>query len=53
VANGSHQTTDGASLKGEAREAYVEAMFDRISTPYDRLNRVISLGATRLGAASR
>ena len=41
---GAHETTDGASLQGEAREAYVEAMFDRISAPYDRLNRIISLG---------
>ncbi len=39
-----HQTTTGAGLQGAAREAYVEKMFDRISTPYDKLNRIISLG---------
>ena len=42
---GAHETTDGASLQGEAREAYVEAMFDRISAPYDRLNRIIAVSS--------
>lgn len=37
-------TVDGASLSGRAREVYVARMFDRISRPYDRLNRLISLG---------
>jgi len=34
----------GWQLKGAARESYVRAMFDTIAEPYDRLNRVISLG---------
>lgn len=35
---------DGWSLEGAAREDYVRRLFDRIAGPYDRLNRVISLG---------
>lgn len=38
---------DGTELKGRQREAWVAALFDRISGPYDRLNRVISLGRDR------
>lgn len=37
----------GARLRGREREAYVEALFDRIAAPYDRLNRIISLGRDR------
>lgn len=36
--------TDGSTLSGEDRERYVRNLFDRIARPYDRLNRVISLG---------
>ncbi len=35
---------EGSALSGPARDAYARAMFDRIAAPYDRLNRVISLG---------
>ena len=38
---------DGARLSGRERETYVGEMFDRIAVPYDRLNRVISLGRDR------
>jgi demethylmenaquinone methyltransferase/2-methoxy-6-polyprenyl-1,4-benzoquinol methylase len=33
-----------ARLTGAEKERYVRALFDRIATPYDRLNRRISLG---------
>ena len=36
--------SEGHELTGVARERYVESMFDGIAEPYDRLNRVISLG---------
>jgi demethylmenaquinone methyltransferase/2-methoxy-6-polyprenyl-1,4-benzoquinol methylase len=39
--------TGGARLAGRERETYVGGMFDRIAAPYDRLNRVISLGRDR------
>ncbi len=35
---------EGWHLTGDAREAYVRGLFDGIAEPYDRLNRVISLG---------
>jgi ubiquinone/menaquinone biosynthesis methyltransferase len=35
---------DGAALGGHDREAYVARLFDKIAGPYDRLNRLISLG---------
>ena len=35
---------DGSRLVGRDRERYVENLFDGIAAPYDRLNRVISLG---------
>jgi demethylmenaquinone methyltransferase / 2-methoxy-6-polyprenyl-1,4-benzoquinol methylase len=35
---------DGAALSGRDREAYVARLFDKIAGPYDRLNRLISLG---------
>ncbi len=38
---------DGAVLEGRDRERFVESLFDRIAAPYDRLNRVISLGRDR------
>lgn len=34
----------GHELTGTDRERYVESMFDGIAEPYDKLNRVISLG---------
>src|SRR6187455_3215340 len=34
----------GWDLSGAAREAYVRRLFDGIAAPYDRLNRLISLG---------
>lgn len=37
----------GWELSGVDRERYVERMFDGIAKPYDRLNRVISLGRDR------
>jgi demethylmenaquinone methyltransferase / 2-methoxy-6-polyprenyl-1,4-benzoquinol methylase len=37
-------TVDGAALQGRDREAYVARLFDKIAGPYDRLNRLISLG---------
>jgi demethylmenaquinone methyltransferase/2-methoxy-6-polyprenyl-1,4-benzoquinol methylase len=38
---------DGAALGGRDREAYVARLFDKIAGPYDRLNRLISLGRDR------
>jgi len=35
-----------AATKGEARRAYVRALFDRLAPRYDTLNLVISLGQT-------
>ncbi|MAG56824.1 MAG: hypothetical protein CMJ83_11075 [Planctomycetes bacterium] len=40
-------TSAGWELQGAARERYVGDLFDRIARPYDRLNRVISLGRDR------
>lgn len=40
-------TTDGALLSGKERERYVTALFNRIAGPYDRLNRIISMGRDR------
>jgi demethylmenaquinone methyltransferase / 2-methoxy-6-polyprenyl-1,4-benzoquinol methylase len=40
-------TVDGAALSGRDREAYVARLFDKIAGPYDRLNRLISLGRDR------
>jgi demethylmenaquinone methyltransferase/2-methoxy-6-polyprenyl-1,4-benzoquinol methylase len=40
-------TVDGAALSGRDREAYVARLFDKIALPYDRLNRLISLGRDR------
>ena len=37
----------GHHLTGVDRERYVESMFDGIAEPYDRLNRVISMGRDR------
>ncbi|MEE9395044.1 MAG: ubiquinone/menaquinone biosynthesis methyltransferase [Planctomycetota bacterium] len=34
----------GAGLKGDERESYVGTLFDKIAPPYDRLNRILSLG---------
>ncbi|MCB9832846.1 MAG: ubiquinone/menaquinone biosynthesis methyltransferase [Planctomycetes bacterium] len=36
--------SDGSTLAGSEKEAYVTGMFNRIARPYDRLNRLISLG---------
>ncbi len=41
------QATPGWEMAGARRERYVERMFDGIAGPYDRLNRVISLGRDR------
>lgn len=38
------ESTDGSLLQGPDRERYVRELFNRIAKPYDRLNRVISLG---------
>jgi demethylmenaquinone methyltransferase / 2-methoxy-6-polyprenyl-1,4-benzoquinol methylase len=35
---------DGSILTGAERERFVTGLFDRIAQPYDRLNRLISLG---------
>ena len=37
----------GARLSGDDKERYVESLFDRIASPYDRLNRIISMGRDR------
>ena len=36
--------SDGSLLEGRAKEEYVTGMFNRIATPYDRLNNLISMG---------
>lgn len=36
--------SQGSQLTGEAREAYVKDLFDQLAQPYDRLNRIISMG---------
>lgn len=41
------ETAPGWELSGAEKERYVERMFDGIAEPYDRLNRVISLGRDR------
>ncbi|MAB87837.1 MAG: ubiquinone/menaquinone biosynthesis methyltransferase [Planctomycetota bacterium] len=41
------EAAPGWELTGTDRERYVERMFDGIAKPYDRLNRVISLGRDR------
>lgn len=37
-------TFDGSTLQGKEREEYVRKLFNEIAEPYDRLNRIISLG---------
>lgn len=36
--------TDGSQLEGKQKEAFVEELFNDIARPYDRLNRICSLG---------
>lgn len=36
-----------AHLTGRAKAEYIEVMFNHLATPYDRMNRIISLGQDR------
>ena len=45
--NAGLEAAPGWELSGADKERFVERMFDDIAEPYDRLNRVISLGRDR------